>query len=157
MFAGFLFSDKMKKSPTEILRDGRLVLDPVMEKFGFIFAGVLSGKGSGGPYASGTYLNKDRKLQIHFRYSLGLVTYHFGTLSMDHASYMRALLGNVGGNKYPGFADSPLVQFDDLAYDLRTYATAFLNGDFDLFEKYSRVATERNKIPGFSRLAQYES
>ena len=147
----------MNKSPIEILRDGRIVLDQVMNKYGFAFEDGPSGKSSGGPSASGTYVNKDRKLEVHFRYPLGLLTYHFGTVSIEHESYVHALLGNEGGNKYPGFADSPSVQFEDLARDLQHFAASFLDGDFESFSQIAKTAAQRKKISGFARQAQSES
>jgi hypothetical protein len=54
---------------------------------------------------------------------------------------MRALLGTAGGNSYPGFSDNPLTAFDDLAYDLQSFARDFLNGDF---EKFRRCVAEEN-------------
>ena len=105
-----------------------------------------------GPFASGEYVNGNRKLEIHFRYSLGLVTYHFGEMSVNHESYMRVLLGEKGGNKYPSFSDEPLSAFEDLAYDLRNFATAFLTGDFEAFHRFAMAAEELKKISGIARL-----
>jgi hypothetical protein len=142
----------MEKQPIDILREGRDILDPVLYQHGFSFSGDFSGAGSGGPYAGGVYSNGDRKLEIHYRYSLGLVTYHFGETSLDHDSYMRALLGKAGGNRYPGFSDDPMAGFRDLAYDLRNFAGAFLSGEFKEFASCAMAAEELKKIPGFVRL-----
>ena len=142
----------MKKQPIEILCEGRRVLDPVLCQHGFSFVDGPSGKSSGGPYASGAYVNGDRKLEIHYRHSLGLVTYHFGEKSLDHESYMRALLGNAGGNRYPGFSDDPLDAFRGLAYDLQNFATAFLNGEFKAFARCVLAEEEWKKMPGLERL-----
>jgi hypothetical protein len=142
----------MSKSPIQILREGCKILDPLMNEHGFSFIDGGSGRGSGGPYASGIYTNADRKLEIHFRYSLGLVTYHFKHASIDHESYMRALLGEKSGNKYPGFSDDPLAAFHDLAYDMQSFAGAFLKGDFEQFADYATAAEQWKKIPGIARL-----
>lgn len=142
----------MNRPPIEVLREGCAILDPVMSEHGFSFIDGDSGHGSGGPFACGSYVNADRKLEIHFRYSLGLVTYHFKRASIDHESYMRALLGEKRGNKYPGFSDDPLAAFCDLGYDLRNFATAFLEGDFKQFASSAAAAQEWKKIPGIARL-----
>ena len=142
----------MKMTPVEIPQEGRFILDPVMHRHGFSFKSEPAGRGSGGPYASGAYMNGDRKLEIHFRYSLGLVTYHCGETSLDHESYMHALLGTTGGNRYPGFSEEPLDAFKGLAYDLENSATAFLNGNFEEFSRCVIAAEERKRIPGFARL-----
>src|SRR5258707_10855007 len=138
----------MKVIPVEILREGRGLLDPVMHRHDFSFKDGPAGQGSGGPYASGVYVNGNRKLEIHFRFSLGLVTYHFGQISLDHKSYMHALLGTNGGNRYPGFSEDPLDGFKGLAYDLENFATAFLNGNLEEFSRCVATAEEWKKIPG---------
>jgi hypothetical protein len=142
----------MNISPIEILREGRSILDPVMHRHGFSFIDGPAGPSSGGPYASGAYVSGNWRLEIHFRFSLGLVTYHFGRTSLDHESYMHALLGTNGGNKYPSFSEEPLDAFKGLAYDLENFATAFLNGNFEEFSRCVIAVDERNKIPGFARL-----
>ena len=80
------------------------------------------------------------------------MTYHFGHSSIDHESYMHALLGANGGNRYPGFSEEPLDGFKGLAYDLESFATAFLNGNLEEFSRCVIAAEERKKIPGFARL-----
>ena len=102
----------------ETFRAGCKILDDVMNPCGFCLIEGASGKSSGGNFASGEYVRGDRKLEIHFRYSLGLVTYRIGSLSLTHESYMRALLGKNGGNQYPGFSDDPLEGFRHLSHDL---------------------------------------
>jgi len=142
----------MNSKPSEILREGRAALDPVLGAHGFSFKEGPAGRSSGGPYASGIYVNGNRTLEIHFRFSLGLVTYHFGERSVDHESYMRAVLGNAGGNRYPGFSDDPISEFENLAYDLENFARAFLTGDFKEFARYISAAEEWKRLPGLARL-----
>src|SRR5260370_37594986 len=142
----------MKMAAIEILRGGRRLLDPVMHGQGFCFKDGPAGPSSGGHYASGVYVSGNRRLEIHVRYSLGLVTYHFGQTSLDHESFMHALLGTNGGNKYPGFSEDPLDAFRGLAYDLENFATAFLNGNSEEYSRCVIAAEERKKIPGFARL-----
>ncbi|MFI5094410.1 MAG: hypothetical protein ACHQIK_13300 [Candidatus Acidiferrales bacterium] len=142
----------MNKPPVETLREGRAILDPLMNEYGFFFVDGPSGRSSGGPYASGRYVNTDRELEIHYRFSLGLVTYHFGEICIDHESYMRVVLGSKGGNKYPGYSDDPLEAFRDLAYDIENFGTAFLEGDLKRFASYATAAGKWRKIPGIARL-----
>jgi hypothetical protein len=142
----------MNRPPIDVLREGCAVLDPLMSEYGFSYTEGSSGRGSGGHYASGAYVYADRKLEIHYRYSLGLVTYHFGQTCIDHKSYMRAALGDKGGNKYPGFSDDPVAAFRDLAYDLQNFATAFLEGNFEQFATCAAEAEQWKKIPGIARL-----
>ncbi|HKN77334.1 MAG TPA: hypothetical protein VJW94_19310 [Candidatus Acidoferrum sp.] len=142
----------MNRPPIEVMREGCTILDPVMSEHGFCFTDDHSGRGSGGDYASAAYVNADRKLEIHYRYSLGLVTYHFGQTCIDHESYMHALLGDKRDNRYPGFSDDPLAAFRDLAYDLQNLAAAFLEGDFKQFSRCAAAAEQWKKIPGIARL-----
>jgi hypothetical protein len=142
----------MSKSPVEILGEGLIAIDPVLNSHGFQFKSGPAGNSSGGRYASGAYSNGERRLEIHFRNSLGLITYHFGELSVDHASYMEAVLGGNKGNRYPGFSDSAQVQFDDLAFDLQHFAISFLSGSFKEFAKHVGIAQASKKIQGFARI-----
>jgi len=137
----------------ETFRAGCKILDVVMNPHGFFLVGMASGKSSGGDFASSEYVREDRRLEIHFRYSLGLVTYHIGDLSLTHESYMRALLGKNGGNKYPGFSDAPLDGFRHLSYDLTHFCGDFLNGSGEEFERYVVEAKEQEKIKGFKALS----
>ena len=146
----------MSKQPTEILQEGRSILDPVLRQYGFSFEEGPAGNSSGGPYASGTYANGERKLELHYRFSLGLVTYHFNGLSLDHESYMQTILGKSGGNKYPGFSEEPLSAFNALAYDLQHFAASFLHGNFDDFTRAFKAAEQWKKISAFARMAESE-
>jgi hypothetical protein len=138
--------------PREILRLGCEVLDPIPHVHGVSFEYGGEGLSSGGPYAFGSYVNSDRRLEIHFRHSLGLVTYHFGKASLDHEAYMRALLGDAGGNRYPGFSDNLLDAFGDLAADLQSFAGAHLNNDAEEFMRCVAKAEEWKKPSGLARI-----
>jgi hypothetical protein len=144
-------------NPHEILESGRKILDVVLIPHGFAFKAIEVGKSSGGDYASSKYEKADRHLDIHFRFSLGLVTYHIGALALSHEAYMRSLLGLQGGNKYPGFSDDPLEAFRGLAFDLKTFCSDFLSGPGEDFARCVRFAQEYEKRPGFSRMAEFES
>jgi len=143
----------MATKPSEILREGRVVLDPLLGKYGFSFVQGPAGSGSGGPYASGVYRNGERTLEISYRFSLGLVTYHFREISIDHESYMRFVPGAKGHHRYPGFSDDPLSGFRDLAYDLENFATSFLNGEFAEFSQFVTAAQNWKKLPGLAKLS----
>jgi hypothetical protein len=143
----------MLKSPTECLHEGSAILHPILRSYGFEFQLGPSGPSSGGPFASGAYVFADRKLELHFRHSLGLVTYHYGDLSLDHSSYMRSVLGSSGGNHYPGFSLEHLASFEDLRFDLEHFASAFLIGDKEEFSRCVNDANEWKGKQGFSRLS----
>jgi hypothetical protein len=115
--------------PLEILRAGCEILDLVMNSHRFRFALRDSGQSCGGDYANGDYVRGDRSLELHFRYSLGLVAYHIGDMSVSHDAYLSALTKGEGGNQYPGFSDDPLDGFRHLAHDLQKFCDDFLSGD----------------------------
>ncbi|HYX71259.1 MAG TPA: hypothetical protein VE732_00690 [Nitrososphaera sp.] len=137
----------------ETFQVGCKILDRVMNPQGFYLMEGASGQSSGGNFASGEYVKGDRRLEIHLRYSLGLVTYHIGALSLTHESYMRVLLGKNGGNQYPGFSNDPLEGFRHLSHDLSNFCGDFLNGSGKEFERCVVKSREQEKIKGFKALS----
>ena len=118
--------------PKKQLLAGIEILDPVLTPYGFRFRLESQGKGSGGPFASGSYRQGDRRLELHFRGSLGLVTCHMGSDSLDHETYLR-LLGVHAKAEYPDFPADPLESFANLAKDIKTHCADFLSGDGQSF------------------------
>jgi hypothetical protein len=140
-------------NPTEILSEGcKTILDPVMLVHDFRFAVERAGKSSGGPFASGSYINGNRSLELHVRASLGLVTYHYGDSSLTHTDYMAAVLEGKTGNKYPGFSSDLLDAFRDLAFDIENFANAFLTGDAIEFARHLKTSELLQQTKGFLRL-----
>jgi hypothetical protein len=114
-------------TPKEILLVGVAILEPVLSSHGFRFEFRDEGKGAGGFFAWGEFVRCDRRLELHYRLSLGLVTYHASGKKVCHEAYMREL-GRWGNNCYPGFSSDYLKGFHDLAQDLQ-YTDDFLSGD----------------------------
>ena len=112
--------------PKDALLDGAKILDTILLPKGFHFELRKEGKGSGGNFAWGEFVREDRRLELHFRYSLGLVRYHVGDQSASHKSYMQEL-GVLDHCRYPGFSEDPAAAFYDLAHDLG-WADDFLSG-----------------------------
>jgi hypothetical protein len=127
-------------------------LDAVLNPRGFHFKPGYAQSWHGKDSASGEYAKGDRRIEVHFRYSLGLITYHLGKLSLSHEEYMRGLLGSGGGNRYPGFSDDPLQAFHDLAHDLEHFCADFLSGAGVAFRRCHSLAEQRKKLPGFQKL-----
>ena len=142
----------MESKATKILRKGRQLLDPIMEKHGFHWELGKAVKGSGGYADGGKYVKGNRKLELHFRYSLGLVTYHIGKNSLSHESYMRYSVGE-GKAQYPGFSTDPLDGFRHLAHDLQKYGDDFLGGSGQDFEQAAANAREKEQSTGFKKLS----
>jgi hypothetical protein len=120
--------------PSDTLAAGVEVLGPELVPHGFRFEPRGAGHGSGGPFAWGEFVRGDRRLELHFRWSLGFVIYHVGELSLGHEAYLRALGIARGTSHYPGFSDDPLDGFRHLAQDLARYLTEFVQGDAAVFE-----------------------
>jgi hypothetical protein len=100
-----------------LLLEGSQKLEPYLVPIGFQFRFGSEGRSCGGDFAWAEFVRDDRKLEIHFRWSLGLVRFHVGARSAFHETYMREL-GVWHRCLYPGFADDPLKAFDELAHDL---------------------------------------
>ncbi|MFN8579375.1 MAG: hypothetical protein U0163_00150 [Gemmatimonadaceae bacterium] len=104
------------------------ILEPSLVPHGFAFVIGASGNSSGGGFACGEFTRGDRRLELHVRYSLGLVTYHVGGVSTSHDIYMEEL-GVRGQAAYPGFSSDPLDGFRHLGADLLRFAHDFTAGD----------------------------
>ena len=123
----------MHSSPEEILLQGSGLLLPLFSAHGFVFMQLANGSSSGGRFASAEFRRGDRWFEFHFRYSLGMVTYHLGSESISHQEYMCSVLGKPNLSRYPGFSDEPLAAFRDLRTDLEEYCGDFLEGTNETF------------------------
>jgi hypothetical protein len=123
------------KDRREILQQGADILAPVLVPHSFRFSIVASGGSSGGAFALGEFVRGDRRMELHFRWSLGLVTYHIGSLSLAHDDYFRALLGRSRGGHYPGISEEPLVAFEALRQDLVDHCSDFISGTGEQFRQ----------------------
>lgn len=132
------------KDRLEILQRGADILAPVLVPHGFQFTVVSSGEGSGGAFACGEFAHADRRLELHFRGSLGLVTYHIGSLSLAHDDYLRALLGRSRAGHYPGFSNDPFAGFEALRQDLVEHCSDFVRGTGEPFRQC--VARHRHYV-----------
>ena len=118
--------------PADTLREGVQILETVLLPAGFHFRFGGEGKGAGGDFAWGEFVREDRRLELHFRWSLGLVRYHVGDHSASHESYMREL--RIWEQcRYPAFSEDPKSAFHGLAHDL-SFAQDFLVGSADILQ-----------------------
>ena len=138
------------KDPRDILSAGAEILRPTLEPHGFAFRIEREGpRSSGGPFAQGAFVSRKtlfsrrKRLEFHFRWSLGLVSYHVGRTSLSHDDYMRSL-GVQRDAEYPGFSDEPLDAFRHLASDLARFCQDFVRGDGAQFRRF---ANEIKKNP----------
>ena len=110
-------------NPKEELINGVKELEPILKPYGFRFILETEGLSSGGHSAGGAFVAGNKRLELHFRYSLGLVSYQIGEIKINHTDFI-ATQGGKGS--YPGFSTKPIDAFRHLADDLRTYGEPFL-------------------------------
>jgi hypothetical protein len=115
------------KLPKESLLAGARILDSALVPDGFLFILRDEGHSSGGHFAWGEYVRDDRRLELQYRHSLGLVAYHASGRRASHESYMREL-GVWKECQYPGFSQDEFQVFHALAHDL-AFARDFVAGD----------------------------
>ena len=143
----------MEHKASKILREGLKIIDPIMKANGFCWQAGPCGKASGGFFDSGQYVRGDRRLELHFRHSLGLVTYRMGALAISHADYMQ-VAAPKGHARYPGFSSDPIDAFRDLAFDLEQFGTDFLSGPGAVFQEAVDRSKETENLSGFKRLSK---
>ena len=140
--------------PAATLEAGRRILDPLMTGAGFRFVSGPAGKGSGGHFASGAYIRGHRRLELHFRTSLGLITYHFGNRALSHDALMWSVLGGAGSTKHPGFSENAMQGFRDLAEDLEQRGHDFMSGSDEELTKRFDHAMAHPKTSGFKAVVK---
>jgi hypothetical protein len=139
-------------NPADAMKSGVDILEPLLtHQYGFSYRPIGQGRSSGGDFVSGEFHRGDRRLELHFRHSLGLVTYHVGASSMSHEDYMWSAIGQRSASSYPGFSDDPLQAFRDLKSDIRQHGTDFLSGSDDDFLRHvhnaAQLRTGRGQLP----------
>ena len=144
-------------SPNEMLQAGARILDPILTPLGFEFGLASEGRSSGGHFASAQFACGERRIEFYFRWSLGLVAYHFGEMTIAHEAYVWAVTGKRHAGAYPGFSDDPLEAFRGLASDLQEFFGVFLKGDSmgfaSICKEAARLEQEWEKVPPFKRLS----
>jgi hypothetical protein len=144
----------MNPVPEKALASGVQTLNEVLGLYGFEYRSLGTVNGSGGAAAAGEFRKGNRGLELHFRYSLGLVTYHLDSTqqeSITHDDYMWSVIGKAFASKYPDFSDDPLEAFRALRSDLEEYGRDFLDGSDSEFLRHIQRAAElknkRGKLP----------
>jgi len=123
-----------------LLQAGAGILTPVLAPAGFTFHLTSHGHSSGGGFATGRYTKGTQYLELHFRHSLGMVTYGWDDTAISHADCLRGL--EVTGS-YPGYSDDPLGGFRHLALDLAGPLSGFRDGDRRGYEAGLEAARQR--------------
>jgi hypothetical protein len=132
----------------EIIRNGTALLQDLLGRHGFSQDPIKSGSGSGGAFASTGFRRGDRELELHFRYSLGLVRYGVHRATISHEDYMWSVLGQRWQSHYPGFSQDVLDGFRHLRRDLEEYGQDFLAGsDAEFLRHVERSAALKHGTP----------
>ncbi|MEQ1521036.1 MAG: hypothetical protein ABL936_07175 [Aestuariivirga sp.] len=140
-----------QNSPSEVLEIGQRIIAKFLEPFGFVWFRGDSGKGSGGQFASGFFERGDRRLELHYRWNLGLVSYHVGQNGVSHEEYMRSL-GHLSEARYPAVFENQLEAFEALTSDVRNFCEDFVSGSGDSIKTARKAADQRLKLSGLARL-----
>lgn len=111
-------------TPEQHLLDGVKILSTYLEPLGFHFKLTGTGQSSGGHFAYGQFVCGDREIELHFRWSLGFVSYKAGNTVLGHEDYIN-LLDKHGQNKYPNFSDEPKDAFKCLKSDFENLLNDF--------------------------------
>jgi len=134
-----------------MLHQGSELLMPLFAAHGFTFVQSGGGESSGGPFAFGEFRRGNRWFEFHFRFSLGMVSYHLDSESISHEEYMCSVLGKPNLSHYPGFSNDPLDAFRDLREDIQNYCIEFLAGTNEAFQRRIEDAricwASRPKLP----------
>lgn len=125
-------------TPEQHLLDGVKILSTYLEPLGFHFKLIGTGQSSGGHFAYGQFVCGDREIELHFRWSLGLVSYKAGNTVLGHEDYIN-LLDKHGQNKYPNFSDEPNDAFKCLKSDLENLLKDFAENNAVQFRQKGPV------------------
>jgi hypothetical protein len=129
-----------------MLDAGRGLLDPVLEPLGYVYERTNSGAGSGGSYAVGRYTQAERAIELHCRYSLGIVRYLIGDDAVDHRDWV----GFLGvRSAYPGYSDTAVGGFEHLAEDLAGVCAPLVRGECD--QEFQACVARLGEDPGAFR------
>jgi hypothetical protein len=139
----------MTKDAQAVLERGSELLKPLLLRHGFAFRALDAGESSGGQFASAEFKRETRRLEYHFRYSLGMVSYHFDSYSMSHQEYMRSVIGKPNASHYPGFSSDPMEAFRHLLFDLEEHCVDFLAGSDEILRRRIEDALAKSNVkPG---------
>ncbi|HRE56691.1 MAG TPA: hypothetical protein PLW09_02635 [Candidatus Kapabacteria bacterium] len=121
-------------TPEQHLLDGVKILSTYLDPLGFHFKLEGTGQSSGGHFAYGQFVNGDRAIELHYRWSLGLVSYKVGNLALGHEEYIN-LLDKHGQNQYPNYSDEPNDAFRCLRFDLENLLVDFTENNAILYKQ----------------------
>jgi hypothetical protein len=140
--------------PAAKLSEGVAALRDVLGPHGFVYRTGEAGVGSGGAFATGSFVRGDRCLELSFRHGLGQVKYRLGESLLDHEAYLRRT-GHWAERRYPDFGADHIESFRALAQDIASFCTDFLRGEGDQFRALAAAQKANpNEFKGFAALGR---
>ena len=144
----------MTESPRDQLARGVEILAPALEQHGFVYAPSHAGVGSGGHFASGNFTRNSRKLSLHHRWGLGIVTFGVEEFVSPHADYVSFLgVGDRSTLLWMPLA-SGLDRYHALRFDIETLFGDFTTGDASMLTAAARKYAPRMAIVGIQLNAE---
>jgi len=133
----------MQSDVLKMMSDGAEYMKAALEPFGFKFRILKTGNSSGGKFCEAKFTRDNRRIELHFRWSLGLVRYHYGNINASHESYIEAL-GMQNKSQFPGFYEDELEGFQKLAQDIDLIRSDFIEGDCNILHKAAETGARRD-------------
>lgn len=141
--------------PLQELTDGLELLGPFLTRYGFALDNYENDKGSGGQFTIATYRNKNRKVVIGYRYSIGELYYQCDDLAVGHDFYLRQL-GFVDKMKFPDFqSDDKLQSFRHVLADFELIKADFFEGDCKELKRIAKIQKETIETENKKRQTEY--
>ena len=94
-------------TPSSEFIAGLKIIEPFLFHYGFKLDNMKTQQASGGQFTNATYINGKKKFIIGYRYSVGLLDYHFDNSVVMHNFYLDGL-GYADKMQYPNFQNENL-------------------------------------------------
>ncbi len=139
--------------PEDMLIQGSELLKPLLTPCGFTFNHLFTGTSSGGRASVGEFVRDRHRLELHYRWGLGIVNYHVRGFSLSHEEFMRAL-GAQKEAAFPTVLNKTLLGFEALLADLSRYGKPFTHGSTSDFESLALWCRNNPRKIGFGALGK---
>lgn len=139
--------------PEALLLAGAEMLRDIFDPLGMSFEVTLVQNSSSGRVAIGRFGSRQRYVELHYRYGLGIVRYRSGQTVLSHEQFMRAI-GKEREASFPVVNDATLAGFEALRSDLLRFGQKFLDNQGAAFDDVGREARRNPKPRGFKGLGR---
>mgnify|MGYP000960593927 CR=1 FL=1 len=143
--------------PLTDLTKGLEILEPFLKRYGFVFDNFENGKGSGGQFTVATYINRNKKFVIGYRYSVGDLYYQVDDFKVGHTFYIDHL-GFADKKQFPDFqSDDKLLAFRHILHDLDFLVDDFFVGSCTKLIEASKLQDEFVKEHNAKAQEEYDN